>query len=183
MTIREKLRSKLFKKYSYNLDLIKKYDFINLEPNIPKSYICPLCIRLFTEKDLDQAVKNCLTLEDIPPKSLGGKPILLTCKECNNESGTKLDEQLRKKLIFDEFNQKVPGSQVDAKMTFASSLSTSCALSHRGDGGLSVHLFKNGLKAKKGKRKCFPRVVEDIRENGVGEMSLIERIFHCGNND
>ena len=172
MSKKDQLRKRIYNTYSDNLDFIRKQSFVNIEPDLNNSYICPLCIRLFTKKHLNQKVQNCLTIEDVPPKSLGGKPLLLTCKECNNESGRNLDEELRKKLILEEFSKKVPGSQIDAKMQFSSGLFTSCAMSYREDGGLSVHLFKNGLKAKKGKRKCFPKVSESIRETGFNNTLL-----------
>jgi hypothetical protein len=166
------LRQKLYELFSGNLDYIRAQSFVNLEPDINGSYLCPLCIRLFTKKHLDQSIENCLTLEDVPPKSLGGKPLILTCKECNNKSGNKLDEELRKKLIIHEFGKKTPKTQVQASMKFASGLYTSCAMSHRNDGGLNVHLFKNGLKAKRGKRKCFPQISDYLRANGLNDFSL-----------
>jgi hypothetical protein len=33
--------------------------------------------------------------EDVPPKSVGGRPLLLTCRECNNSSGHLLDAHIR----------------------------------------------------------------------------------------
>lgn len=57
-------------------------------------YICPLCLKSYNlEESLD-----VLTMEDVPPKSLGGKPILITCKKCNNTCGHKLDV-----FLFNEF--------------------------------------------------------------------------------
>lgn len=169
---RDKIRLKLYEAFSKNLSRIKEEDFIHLVPDLEESYICPLCARCFTKNDLDQTKGNCLTLEDIPPKSLGGKPLALTCKECNNQSGSILDEQLRRKLNNDDFFLKIPGSQVEATIRLSPELHTSGTLSHRKDGGLNIHLFKNGLQAKKGKKKCFPRVEENLRSNGIGETNL-----------
>lgn len=59
-------------------------------------YICPLCHNSFTEKDLDQTLENPLTIEDVPPKNLKGKPLLLTCKKCNNINGSIYDSELSK---------------------------------------------------------------------------------------
>jgi hypothetical protein len=55
-------------------------------------YACPLCRRAFTAEALDLRL---LTLEDVPPKSVGGRPITLTCKTCNNWSGTTLDPSVK----------------------------------------------------------------------------------------
>jgi hypothetical protein len=35
-----------------------------------------------------------LTDEDVPPKAVGGKPLVLTCMPCNNASGSMLDEAM-----------------------------------------------------------------------------------------
>ena len=49
-------------------------------------YACPLCLRVFGRDQLDQ-----LSEEHVPPRSLGGKALVLTCKKCNNEGGAKVD--------------------------------------------------------------------------------------------
>jgi hypothetical protein len=36
-----------------------------------------------------------LAIEDVPPKSVGGRWLVLTCKRCNSTAGTRLDEQAR----------------------------------------------------------------------------------------
>jgi hypothetical protein len=62
--------------------------FRRARPGAPAVYPCPLCIRGFT-------TPSALTLEDVPPKSVGGKPIVLTCRTCNNTSGHLLDSHVR----------------------------------------------------------------------------------------
>jgi hypothetical protein len=62
--------------------------FQRARPGAPAVYPCPLCIRGFTTPD-------ALTFEDVPPKSVGGKPLLLTCQTCNNTSGHLLDAHIR----------------------------------------------------------------------------------------
>ena len=39
-----------------------------------------------------------MTLEDAPPKSLGGKATVLTCRKCNNACGHQIDHHLTSKL-------------------------------------------------------------------------------------
>lgn len=51
-------------------------------------YACPICLRFFPESALDNGQ---LTIEDVPPKSIGGRPMVLTCKDCNNTAGRDLD--------------------------------------------------------------------------------------------
>lgn len=62
--------------------------FQRARPGAPAVYPCPLCIRGFTAPD-------AVTFEDIPPKSVGGKPLLLTCRTCNSTSGHLLDAHIR----------------------------------------------------------------------------------------
>ncbi len=90
-------REFLFEKYSKNLE-----EILNLNPLIKRPpysiYMCPLCRLIFSEKSLDQSFKNPLTLEHIPPESVGGKEFVLTCKNCNNNHGSKFDSHLGEKL-------------------------------------------------------------------------------------
>ena len=55
-------------------------------PAGPEVYCCPLCLRGFDAEHMDH-----LSIEDVPPRSVGGRPLLLTCRECNNKHGTELD--------------------------------------------------------------------------------------------
>ena len=57
-------------------------------------YVCPLCDRALPKAAIHS---GDLTAEHVPPDSLGGRAILLTCKECNNISGTNLDAHARKR--------------------------------------------------------------------------------------
>jgi hypothetical protein len=53
-----------------------------LIPDVPRGYGCPLCLRSFPPSRSDD-----LTIEHVPPRSLGGTPTLLTCVECNSRAG------------------------------------------------------------------------------------------------
>lgn len=62
--------------------------------------------------------KDPLTLEDAPPKSLGGKAHILTCKSCNNNRGHDIDAELAKfikdtKLIEVAFNRLKAGKPIN----------------------------------------------------------------------
>lgn len=52
------------------------------------TYSCPICLTPFTSDALSD---GRLSSEHVPPASVGGRQLLLTCKSCNNSSGTKLD--------------------------------------------------------------------------------------------
>jgi len=60
--------------------------FTAARPGAPNVYCCPLCIHGFNTRHIDM-----LSIEDVPPQSIGGKPLLLTCRKCNNTCGTELD--------------------------------------------------------------------------------------------
>src|SRR5688572_8416805 len=49
-----------------------------------KGYLCPICARATT-------LVAALTAEDVPPRRVGGKPLILTCEPCNSEAGRQLD--------------------------------------------------------------------------------------------
>lgn len=51
-------------------------------------YPCPICEKRFTQ---DAIAADLLTLEHVPPESLGGRELLLTCKKCNSDAGSYLD--------------------------------------------------------------------------------------------
>ena len=55
-------------------------------------YPCPICLTTFTIEALEE---KQLSAEHVPPQSLGGRELLLTCRSCNNSSGTKLDAHAR----------------------------------------------------------------------------------------
>ena len=54
-------------------------------------YACPQCLDLFDRADLES--KN-LTLEHVPPASIGGSEICLTCRVCNNTAGSDYEFSL-----------------------------------------------------------------------------------------
>lgn len=57
-------------------------------PSAPAVYGCPLCLQGFSTLEF-------LTFEDVPPKSIGGRPLVLTCKRCNRASGRLLDPNIK----------------------------------------------------------------------------------------
>lgn len=114
MSKTEKKREAIFKLFSQNLEWVKENPSIRFEPDFTNGYICPLCFNVFFEKDLDLTLENHLTLEDIPPKSLGGNPKALTCKTCNNKSGKELDVHLLNNLLNSDLESFLPNSKTKA---------------------------------------------------------------------
>jgi HNH endonuclease len=58
------------------------------------TYVCPICRNPFTVEALDD---GRLSVEHVPPQSVGGRELLLTCTACNNTAGTKLDAAAKTK--------------------------------------------------------------------------------------
>jgi hypothetical protein len=85
-------RQHFFNRFSKNFGFMKAHlgefptelDHIDI-------FLCPICRRLFSRDYLDIKRPLHLTIEHVPPDALMGKPITLTCSECNNSSGTLLD--------------------------------------------------------------------------------------------
>ena len=101
--------------FSQNLEWFKERPGIKLIPDIKDGYICPICINTFQESDLQSDSENQLTIEHVPPDSLGGKPIILTCKKCNSKSGHSLDKNLYDLLLLWDFNSFLPNSKTNTK--------------------------------------------------------------------
>ncbi len=94
----------LFNRYARNLTDVKNalHPRLRIEPDADDIFICPLCFdKYFTREALEW--DDVLTLEHVPPKSVGGHVQTLTCQACNNKSGgSKLDSQLALKLSYED---------------------------------------------------------------------------------
>jgi len=64
------------------------YASVRAEQQSEAIYPCPICLSPFTADALGD---GRLSSEHVPPESVGGRELVLTCKRCNNSAGTKLD--------------------------------------------------------------------------------------------
>ena len=81
--------------------------FPRIAENIPYRpfYVCPQCLNAFPESAL---LAGWLTQEHVPPESVGGKKIVLTCKNCNNTAGHSTDADMRREAdILDFFGKRI----------------------------------------------------------------------------
>jgi hypothetical protein len=67
-------------------------------------YNCPTCItptsfKAFTR---EAVTLNKLTAEPAPRESVGGRAVVLTCAECNHNSGSRLDVHASKAVSLEE---------------------------------------------------------------------------------
>jgi HNH endonuclease len=67
-----------------------------LSPGRVDQYACPLCRTLWVEDAIDAGM---VTLEHVPPASMGGKGIVLTCERCNSPAGGTIDAAVRHRMI------------------------------------------------------------------------------------
>ncbi len=69
-------------------------------------YACPSCKRLLPVTALDTGE---LTLEHVPPDSVGGKGIALTCKSCNSTAGHTVDAAIHGRKRLTDLAQGLSG--------------------------------------------------------------------------
>jgi hypothetical protein len=77
-------------------------------------YACPLCQTLFTIEELD--AKN-LTKEHVPPRSVGGREMVLTCRQCNNRAGSSFDVHMERAEAFRRFGSDDPLRELDITLS------------------------------------------------------------------
>ncbi|MGA2222248.1 MAG: HNH endonuclease [Verrucomicrobiia bacterium] len=62
-------------------------------------YVCPVCLNNFLElQDLSE--------EHVPPDSVGGKVLCLTCRKCNSEAGYQIDAHVHREQLSHSFMEK-----------------------------------------------------------------------------
>jgi len=113
----KKKREQLFDVYSAQLQSLIDQGLIDIELQFEQTFICPTCLRQFSKDDLDVTKENFLTLEDAPPKSLGGKANTLSCKKCNNSFGHEIDFHLTERLNELDFHSFLPNTGSKATVT------------------------------------------------------------------
>jgi len=144
----EAIRLKIFNAFSRNLDLIsERYDIsFGLKSKnedvvkINNFYICPLCRNGFFKDRLAQTLKNPLTIEDLPPKSVGRRHLILTCKKCNNTAGSKLDRLIPKQIKAQSFFRENPNADLEASLNFEEGAFLSGKITNRGNNTLDFHI-------------------------------------------
>ena len=105
----ENKRQAIFDVYKNNLNVLVDNGLVD---SIKDQYICPMCLR--PHKDINS--DDPLTLEDAPPKSLGGSANTLTCKSCNNTAGHKIDFHLTQRLREIDNSTFIPGTETAVKV-------------------------------------------------------------------
>lgn len=138
----------------------------NKRPDLTPFYICPLCVRGFP---IEALADGRLTLEHVPPKSSGGKELVLTCKNCNHHSGENMDDHMMKadRPIAFLRGEHGGGQLADLRLEDGSAITVRLA----GGGNNMIMLGKDGADPPS-ERKAFlaglNRIVQDGQAGKLG---------------
>ena len=111
-------RKALFHHFSKHLNLLKANGYLKgTTLKFENTFICPICLQQFSEKDLDASSPNMLTLEHAPPETLMGEGVALTCKNCNSKTGHEIDFHLTERLLEADRRAMLPQSNARVKVT------------------------------------------------------------------
>jgi len=152
--------------------------------HMAEAYICPLCLQLY-------AVGNTeLTLEHVPPESVGGKPILITCKACNSNRGSDIDVCLTNELEIvhnlnhlDTVPQKTRlafnGIEINAQTTFSKTDGFKFMISPDNNNPIEFEGFM--MEAKNAKEGYEIKVVANItnrkRDYDLANIALLKSAY------
>lgn len=180
MSKQDEIRIKIFDSYAQNIRLLSKQvpSFKNSSiVDMLKThdlYICPLCYKVFTKNLLNQKLKNPLTIEDIPPKSIGSTQWVLTCKSCNNQAGSKLDKHLKKHIEADSFFRADLNSKIEGSFNFDNETYMPVSIENKGNKDLFFHI----PTLEKYRKNKFDDMVKNWGERSFSFQMLVpeERI-------
>lgn len=122
------------------------------------SFICPLCLRILNIALLGEQVNNFITIEHIPPENLGGKPLILTCKDCNSTCGHDLDVYLRNEMEHLEQNYFNGAKGHYSKWFYHEGLEMNAIIKENSDGIIDID-----IKKKLNAPISFAKFVEEIK--------------------
>lgn len=151
-------RQQLFDLYSGNWSAVRKrLEFRDIRLNTDDIYVCPICLQSFPRSSLLNPQE--LTLEHVPPKSVGGKDDdwILLCGNCNHDIGSKMDSQLHHALNVADFMNKVPGASTEARFSLGEDAPLPTTLRWSEEGHLLIFSDPNP-------KRSHPRNIEKHNE-------------------
>lgn len=142
-------RKRIFDKYVIQLKALHENGLLPEQIEYKAGvYLCPICLNEFIEEDLKNVSANMLTLEDAPPKSLGGHANTLTCKTCNSRCGHEIDFHLTERLIELDGRAFNPNVESKVKLTHKG-IQVQGTVKVNESGGISIiHSEKNNNPEK-----------------------------------
>jgi hypothetical protein len=142
-------RRRIFERFSSHLSFLKANNLLRgISLKYDKTYICPICLRQFSEQDLADTAPNMLTVEHAPPDASGGKGMVLTCKECNSVAGSEIDFHLIERIQEAERRQLLPNTSAKVRVT-SGNLTVQASVQVGADGVMTMrHSNKNNHPQK-----------------------------------
>lgn len=143
-------------------------------------YGCPLCVRGFPRESVEQRI---LTWEHVPPDSIGGKRLLLTCQACNSTSGHSLDAAIAAREEINQFIEALvlKGGEFNGRLKLRMSdeiLNTHVTITD-GEVTMEVREGNNDPAGPKRLQESLDRHVED----GTWEGSTFQLSTHTRYNN
>lgn len=123
----------IFNSYSQNLELVLNKIAPERINEYKNKYMCPFCRRLFSIESLNTKLDEHLTIEDIPPKSVGWKKKILTCKTCNNSHGGIIDSHLPVVTNYKAFSNRTTNKSINIRLKFYENLQLNAELIYKGN--------------------------------------------------
>lgn len=122
---------------------MKSVPGIDIQPDIPGSIACPICLCLLDESDLVDSQR--ITLDHVPPSALGGRDAdgVLLCNTCNHQLGSKVDAQLLRTTEADRFAKGHPGIPVDGRLSIGPSTGVAAEMQYTAPGDLTIFLDRS----------------------------------------
>ena len=177
-------RDYILELYAKQIETIPFVSSDGVEFHMADAYICPLCLKAY-------AIGNTeLTLEHVPPESVGGKPILITCKACNSNRGADIDVCLTNELEIvhnrnhlDTIPQKtklaINDVEINAQTTFSKTDGFNFMISSNNNNPIKFEEFMT--KAKNAKEGYEIKVVANItnrkRDYNLANIALLKSAY------
>lgn len=177
-------RESIIEECSKQIEAIPFVTSDGVEVRMADVYICPLCLHLYA------IAHEALTLEHVPPESVGGKPILVTCKTCNNTQGADLDVYLTNELEISH-NLKhldtIPrksrvafnGVEINCQTTFSKSEGFKFMITPANNNPIEFEGFmKEVWNAKEGYEiKLTANITHRKRDTDLAKIALLKSAF------
>lgn len=177
-------RDFLLELYSKQIETIPFVSSDGVEFHMVDAYICPLCLHAYPIGNKE------LTLEHVPPESVGGKPILVTCKACNSNRGADIDVCLMNELEIvhnlnhlDTIPQKTKlafnGVEINAQTTFSKTDGFTFMISPENNNPIEFEGFMTQAKnAKDGYEiKVRANITNRKRDYDLANIALLKSAY------
>ena len=143
----------LFDLYSKNFALVREKYSIKLPADVAKDFaecvVCPTCLNMHNATCLDPQSEFPLTVEHLPSEKLAGKPLILTCRPCNNRAGAKLDSALKLFYKVEPFVTGKENSSVDATITIGGNFKARTTVTQKTIDGKPFFDFKHRINKER----------------------------------